>query len=154
MDFRLDSGVVGLRVSSARRAPLPPPHQRSDMLAVLHVVGAAYVPQLALSRAAAPPRAAAPYPPLVPERLRPLSMAVEGTGPGMGDYIYFVAVLALLPLIVGSVGSSVRLPNGPTSPCHTRLRSPRTPPRATALRRGRERGGLPEGAAARAAAGG
>ena len=85
------------------------------MLAVLHVVGAAYVPQLALSRAAAP------YPPLVPERLRPLSMAVEGTGPGVGDYVYFVAVLALLPLIVGSVGSSVRLPNGPTGPCHTRV---------------------------------
>ena len=121
---------------------------RSDMLAVLHVVGAAYVPQLALSRAAAP------YPPLVPERLRPLSMAVEGTGPGVGDYVYFVAVLALLPLIVGSVGSSVRLPNGPTGPCHTRIHSPHTPPRATALRRGRERGGLPEGAAARAAAGG
>ena len=106
------------------------------MLAVLHVVGAAYVPQLALSRAAAPPRAAAPYPPLVPERLRPLSMAVEGTGPGVGDYVYFVAVLALLPLIVGSVGSSVRLPNGPTGPCHTRVRSPHTPPRAAALRRG------------------
>ena len=91
------------------------------MLAVLHVVGAAYVPQLALSRAAAPPRAAAPYAPLVPERLRPLSMAVEGTGPGVGDYVYFVAVLALIPLIVGSVGSSVRLPNGPTGPCHTRV---------------------------------
>mgnify|MGYP004177438555 CR=1 FL=1 len=59
--------------------------------------------------------------PLVSERLRPLRMAVEGTGPGVGDYVYFAAVLALIPLIVGSVGSSARLPNEPAPLPHDPL---------------------------------
>merc|ERR1740117_1843435 len=50
--------------------------------------------------------------PLVSERLRPLRMAVEGAGPGVGDYVYFAAVLALIPLIVGSVGSSLFVEGG------------------------------------------
>mgnify|MGYP006083772251 CR=1 FL=1 len=97
------------------------------LAAVTHLAGA-YVPQLALSRAAAP------CSPLVSERLRPLRMAVEGSGPGVGDYVYFAAVLALIPLIVGSVGSSARLPNEPaacrtthsrTTPAHHHTRSVR-----------------------------
>ena len=75
------------------------------MLATMTIAGSALVPQLALSRAAAP----------CSPRVSPLRMAVEGTGPGVGDYVYFAAVLALIPLIVGSVGSSVRLPNEPAS---------------------------------------
>ena len=62
-------------------------------------------PHLALSRVATP------CSPWASERLRPPRMAVEGTGPGPGDFLYFAGVVALIPLIVASVGSSVRLPN-------------------------------------------
>ena len=87
--------------SKSRVAPFSPPSTVVIMLA-LHLAGS--------SRS-----------PLVSERLRPLRMAVEGTGPGVGDYVYFAAVLALIPLIVGSVGSSARLPNEPAPLPHDPL---------------------------------
>ena len=86
---------------------------------------------LATPHLLAPSRVAVPCSQWAPERLRPLRMAVEGTGPGPGDYIYFAGVLALLPLIVASVGSSVRLPNelpSPLPPTAERTLSPSVPP--------------------------